>query len=124
MSRNRKSQSAAARFGPALKALVLCLLLGGSGVGYVWQQDQIGRLGKQIKAREGRVDQLQQQNEALRRQLEMMRSPASLQRRIQELNLGLVPAQQTQVWRLPEPGSELRPHGQLVAAGPPAQNAR
>src|SRR5689334_18350282 len=100
MSRNRKSQPAAARFGPALKALVLCLLLGGSGVGYVWQKDQIGRLGKQIKARESRVDQLQQQNEALRRQLEMMRSPASLQKRIQELNLGLVPAQQTQIWRL------------------------
>jgi uncharacterized protein HemX len=125
MSRNRKSQPAAARFGPALKALVLCLLLGGSGVGYVWQKDQIGRLGKQIKARESRLDQLQQQNEALRRQLEMMRSPASLQKRIQELNLGLVPAQQTQIWRLPEPSPEPpRPQGQLVAAGPSAQNNR
>jgi len=45
MARNRKSQSAAIRFGPALKAFLLCLLIGGSGIGYVWQKDQIGRLG-------------------------------------------------------------------------------
>ena len=45
MARNRKYQSAAIRFGPALKALLLCLLIGGSGVGYVWQKDQIIRLG-------------------------------------------------------------------------------
>lgn len=125
MSRNRKSQSAAARFGPALKALVLCLLLGGSGVGYVWQQDQIGRLGKQIKARESRLEQLQEQNEDLRRKLESLRSPGALQRRIQELNLGLVPAQPTQIWRLPEPGPEpTRPQGPLMAAGPSAQQTR
>lgn len=125
MSRNRKSQSAASRFGPAVKALVLCLLLGGSGVGYVWQQDQIARLGKQIKARESRLEQLQEQNETLRRQLETLRSPAALQKRIQELNLGLVPPQQTQVWRLPEPGAEpARGAVQLMAAGPGAQNKR
>jgi hypothetical protein len=125
MSRNRKSQSAATRFGPAVKALVLCLLLGGSGVGYVWQQDQISRLGKITKARESRLQQLQQQNEDLRRKLEMMRSPATLQKRIQELNLGLVPPQQTQIWRLPEPGPEpSRSPGQLVAAGPTAQTTR
>jgi hypothetical protein len=41
MARNRKNQSAAMRFGPVLKALLLCLLIGGSGIGYVWQKDQI-----------------------------------------------------------------------------------
>src|SRR5215471_15935949 len=97
MSRNRKSQSAAIRFAPALKAFVLCLLLGGSGVGYVWQQDQITRLGKQQKARESRLRELQELNEDLRKKLETMRSPASLQRKIQDLNLGLVPAQPAQV---------------------------
>jgi hypothetical protein len=119
MSRNRKSQSAAIRFAPALKAFVLCLLIGGSGVGYVWQQDQIGGLGKQIKARESRLQMLQEANEGLRRQLEMMRSPAALQRRIQELNLGLVPAQPNQVLRLTEGGLEplrARTGEQLVAA--------
>jgi hypothetical protein len=127
MSRNRKSQSAAIRFAPALKALVLCLLLGGSGVGYVWQQDQIAGLGKQIKARESRLEQLQEQNDGLRRQLDTMRSPGFLQRRIQELNLGLVPAQISQVIRLDEPGTESsRPQRseQLAAAPPHIQSAR
>jgi len=123
MSRNRKSQSAAIRFAPALKALVLCLLLGGSGVGYVWQQDQIAGLGKQIKARESRLEQLQEQNDGLRRQLETMRSPGFLQRKILELNLGLVPAQISQVIRLAEPGTEPSPLQQLAAA-PPTQSAR
>ena len=48
MARNRKYQSAASRFGPALKAFLLCLLIGGSGIGYVWQKDQISQLGQQI----------------------------------------------------------------------------
>ena len=46
MARNRKYQTAANRFGPALKAFLLCLLIGGSGVGRVWQKDQISRLGQ------------------------------------------------------------------------------
>ena len=93
MARNRKNQSAAIRFGPALKALLLCLLIGGSGVGYVWQKDQIFQLGQQIRKRELRLADLENQSEKLRNQLAMMRSPRFLERRIQELNLGLVPPQ-------------------------------
>jgi hypothetical protein len=107
MSRNRKSQSAANRFGPALKAVLLCLLIGGSGGGYVWQKDQIARLGQQIKVREQRLARLEEQNEKLRKQLATMRSPRVLEMRIKELNLGLVPPQPAQVWRLSEPPAEL-----------------
>ena len=77
MARNRKYQSAAIRFGPALKAFLLCLLIGGSGVGYVWQKDQISQLGQQIKKRELRLADLENQNEKLRKQLATMRSPRS-----------------------------------------------
>jgi len=107
MARNRKYQSAANRFGPALKAFLLCLLIGGSGVGYVWQKDQISQLGQQIKKRELRLADLENQSEKLRKQLATMRSPRFLERRIQELGLGLVPPQQTQVWRLAEPARDL-----------------
>ena len=69
MARNRKYQSAAIRFGPALKAFLLCLLIGGSGVGYVWQKDQISQLGQQIKKRELQLAELGNQNEKLRKQL-------------------------------------------------------
>jgi hypothetical protein len=106
MSRNRKSQSAAIRFGPALKAFVLCVLIGGSGVGYVWQKDQIGHLGQQIKSREIHLTELEDHNDKLRRQLSTMCSPSSLELRIQELKLGLVPPQPPQILRLPEPAFE------------------
>jgi ribosome recycling factor len=70
---------------------------------------------------------LQELNEGLRRQLEIMRSPAALQRRIQESNLGLAPAQPNQVLRLSEAGRELsraERAQQLAAAPQPIQNAR
>ena len=118
MARNRKHESAAIRFGPTLKALLLCLLIGGAGVGYVWQKDQIYRLGRQIKQREVRLRELVDQNEKLRKQLGTMRSPGPLELRIKELNLGLVQPDPTQVWRLPEPSRDPgAPHaGQQYAA--------
>jgi hypothetical protein len=119
MARNRKYQSAAIRFGPALKAFLVCLLIGGSGVGYVWQKDQISQLGQQIRKRELRLADLEDQNEKLRKQLGWMRSPRFLERRIQELGLGLVPPEQTQVWRLTEPARDVpRQQGERQYAAP------
>ncbi len=109
MARNRKYQSAAIRFGPALKAFLLCLLIGGSGVGYVWQKSQVTELGKQFTLREHRLADLDNQIDKLKKQLGYMRSPEYLQGKIKELNLGLVPPQPIQVWRLNEPTSELLP---------------
>jgi hypothetical protein len=119
MAKNRKYQSAAIRFGPALKAFLLCLLLGGSGVGFVWQKSQIGELGRQITQRENHLRELRDQNKKLKDQLAMLRSPPQLDQRVRELNLGLGQPQPAQVWRLPEPNS-LAPvasdrAGQLVA---------
>jgi hypothetical protein len=107
MARNKKNQPAAMRFGPAFKAFLLCLLIGGSGVGYVWQQDQIDRLSGQIRKRELRLDQLVEENKNRKEQLATMRSPPFLELRIKELNLGLAPAQPTQIWVLNEPSHEL-----------------
>jgi hypothetical protein len=106
MARNRKYQSAAIRFGPALKASLLCLLIAGSAIGYVWQKSQIDELGQQIRKREIHLKDLQSQNEKLRRQLAFMRSPSFLETRIKELNLNLMPPQPSQVWYLPEPSPE------------------
>lgn len=103
MSRNRKNQSAAIQFSPALKAILICLMIGGSGVGYVWQKSKIYELGKVITKRETALRTLQDQNEKLRRQLAMLRSPAFLETRIRELNLGLVQPHPAQIWRLAEP---------------------
>jgi hypothetical protein len=119
MAKNRRHQSAAIRFGPALKAFLLCALIGGSGVGYVWQKGQINELGQQISKRERAFGRLQDQNKKLRDRLAMLRSPAKLDLRVRDLNLGLGQPQPSQIWRLAEPrewpSSSREPAGQLVA---------
>src|SRR5690348_6236499 len=100
MAGNRKSQSASIRFAPALKALFLCLLIAGSAIGYVWQKSQILQLGKEISRNESQLRQLHADNERMANQLSILRSPVMLDARVRQLNLGLVPAQPSQVVRL------------------------
>jgi hypothetical protein len=114
MARNRKYRTAASRFGPALKAFLLCLLIGGSGVGYVWQKDQIGRLSGALKKREVQLLKLQDDNEKRRQELDRLCSTAALQAQVKRMNLGLEPPQVSQIWRLREPARE--PARETVAA--------
>lgn len=109
MSRNRKNQSAGVRFGPALKAVLLCVCLGGSGVGYVWQKAVIDQIGQEIKKREVQLRALEDQNVKLRQQLAAMRSDRVLELRIRDLNLGLTAPHPAQVLRLSEPSPEPPP---------------
>jgi hypothetical protein len=105
MASNRKNQSAATWFGPAFGAIFLCVLIAGSAIGYVWQKKEIYRLSQQIRQRELYLKQMTDGNEKLRVRLADLRSPVMLDQRVRELNLGLVPAQPAQVWRLPEPAA-------------------
>lgn len=102
MAKNRKHQAAAIRFAPALKASFLCLLIGGSAVGYVWQKNEIYRLGQQIRQRETKLQQMQADNKRLTDQLGILHSPVMLDQRAKELQLGLAPATPMQVVRLSE----------------------
>ena len=105
MAVNRKSQAAGVRFAPALKAALLCLLIAGSAVGYVWQKSQIYQLGQQISRQEDKLRQTRNENQRLSDQLAILRSPVMLDQRVRELNLGLAPAEPRQVARLPEPAA-------------------
>lgn len=109
MARNRKNQAGAIRFGPALRAAGLCLLIGGAAVGYVWQRNQIDQLGRQMAANEKRLMELREQNKKLRDQLAILHSPARLQQKVQELNLGLMPPSPRDVWQLPAPNAPVTP---------------
>jgi hypothetical protein len=71
----------------------------------VWQKSQIDELGHAFKKREQRLKALQRNNDGLRHQLALLRSPRFLDQRARELNLGLFPAQPAQILRLPEPES-------------------
>ena len=103
MPKSKKNESAVIRFGPALKAFFLCFLIAGSAVGYVWQKSQIYELGRQIRQRELHLVQLKSDNQKLADELAILRSPVMLDQRARQLDLGLVPAQPAQVYRLPEP---------------------
>jgi hypothetical protein len=107
MARNRKSQSAAVRFAPALKAFLLCVFIGGAGVGYVWYKNQLSVLGQQIKEREVRLAELRRQNKASRAHLDALCSPVALDARVKKLNLGLVAPPVSQIVRLVEPAKEI-----------------
>ena len=100
MARNRKNQSAAVRFGAALKVFLLCFFIGGSAVGYVWQKNQIFAVGRQIKQGELKLEELRRQSKVASDQLVYLSSPRVLDARVKELNLGLVPPQQEQILRL------------------------
>jgi cell division protein FtsL len=108
MAKNRKNQAAEIRFGPVLKVVLLCSLICGSAIGYVWQKSQIDRLGRQISDLETKVNKAKRDNKWLADQIAILHSPVMLDRKAKELNLGLVPAQPYQVVRLVEatPGTD------------------
>jgi hypothetical protein len=116
MAKKRKSQSAAFWFGPALAAPLICLVIAGSAVGYVWQKGEIARLGRLTHQREARLKKLTDSHQRLAEQILMQQSPALLDQRVRELNLGLVPLQPGQVVRLPEPSGP--PDPEKFAPGP------
>lgn len=103
MARNRKNESVVLRFGPALKAFGLCVILGGAAVGYVWQKSQIDQLGRQIREREIKLGEVREQNKKLRDHLAILRSPDRLEQKLTELKLGLVRPSPGDIWRVSEP---------------------
>jgi hypothetical protein len=111
MARNRKSQSAELRFGPALKALLICFFIGGAGIGYVYQKNLLNKLGEEKKNRERELNQLQVGNASRERQRWQLNSPRMLERRVEELGLGL---------RLPSPSQIVVVVDEPLGAVPPA----
>ena len=104
MQRNRgRDQAGTIRLVPALKAFLLCLLLGGTAVGYVVQKNKIYELGRQITLCEEQLRQLQKENKARASYLGYLQMPQVIAARVSELKLDLQPPQPGQVVWLPEP---------------------
>jgi len=99
MGSNRRNQSGAVRFVPALKAVFLCTLIGGSCVGYVLQKNKIYDLGQQLGSRQTRLERLRKDNQDLANRLAVLQRPTHLEKRVEDLKLNLVrPAPQQMVW--------------------------
>ncbi len=102
MARNRKHQSAAVRFVPGLWCVLGVIVIAAVSVGFVWHKRQIQDLGRQIRDGEIKLEKLREANGKLGRQLMTLRSPQFLDKRIKELNLGLVQPAPSQLLRLVE----------------------
>jgi len=107
MGRNRKNGSATWLV-PGAKAALICLLLGGSAIGYVYQKNQLVELGRQIQKSEQQLKGYSESNARLQRSLLTLQSSVYLENRIRVLNLGLVQPAQSQILTLVEaPASAL-----------------
>ena len=123
MGRNRKNGSAV-RFVPAVQAALVCVLLGGSAIGYVYQKNQIIELGKRIQEREKRLAGLKASNATLQQQMQTLQSTHHLKQKVTQLNLGLVQPAQSQILTIlevpasfatrSEPPSVERPVGRIA----------
>jgi len=99
---NRKKRGNTVRFGPALKAVLICLVTCSLGLGYVWQKQQINSLGQQIKENEITLEELKRENKRRSDNLAYLMSPQELDARLRELNLDLVVPKPEQIVVLQE----------------------
>jgi hypothetical protein len=110
MARNRKAHSTAIRLGPALKAVIICLLLGASSVGYVLQKNKILELSYQIGEQQKRLKRLESENTLRAAQYRDLLSPNKLEARLKRFHLGLSlpnPGENRVIW-LTEPTLQQR----------------
>ena len=105
MRKNRKNDTSV-QLGPAVKAAAICLLLGGSAIGYVLQKNKLHELGQQITRRETILAKLKWDNKLRATQLANLQLPRRIEERVNEQKLGLLRAPAVQVIWLPEPAAE------------------
>lgn len=103
MARNRKKHAAITRLIPAIKLLMFCLLIGGSGIGFVWQKQQIHALGREIKEHETELEELRRKNKKRQDDLAYLESPRVLDAKVRQLGLNLIQPDPADVLRLWEP---------------------
>ena len=89
---------------------MLCFCIGASGIGYIWQKNQLIQLDARFTDREKQLEKLRRQNEVLNRSLAVLQSPPFLESRIQQLKLDLI---------APEPEQTIH----LIDQWPPAAPA-
>ena len=92
--------------GTVSRSVLTCVCIAAVGLAYVWQKNQIYRLGDEIKKREAAVSDADKRNKMLAAQLAQLKSPALLESRCQQYGLGLVAPREQQMVRLAEPGAE------------------
>ena len=101
MGRNRKNGSATWLV-PGAKAALICVLLGGSAIGYVYQKNQLVELGRQIQRSEQQLRGLQAGNARLQGLMLTLQSPTYLEQQVRERKLPLAQPVQSQILTIVE----------------------
>tara|TARA_B100000902_G_scaffold93434_2_gene96566 strand:- start:1322 stop:1729 length:408 start_codon:yes stop_codon:yes gene_type:complete len=99
-ARNRRHKEISLGIGSWVRAVGLCILLGGLAMGYVWQKSQIHQLGTLLQKKELRLDLLKGENERWQQMRAEMRSTQKLYERVRKLGLGLMMPTPEQVLKL------------------------
>jgi len=104
MKQNRKREPL--RLGTVTKSLIACMCIAVLGLLYVYGKTRIDRLGDEMVKREAILTATEKRNTMLAAQLAQLKSPAVLEQRCQQYNLGLTAPKDTQMVRVYEPGPE------------------
>ena len=117
MGRNRKNGSATWLV-PGAKAALICLLLGGSAIGYVYQKNQLNELGRQILKSDQEWRDYTESNARLHRSLLTLHSTVYLENQVRERKLPLAPPAQSQILTIAETpaGATPAPKGRTLFA--------
>lgn len=86
----------------ALRVFCFCVFVGASSVGYLYQKNQLENLGREIQAKELKLEQLRRQNERNQDLLARMQTHRYLDMRVKQLRLGLAEPREEQILRLEE----------------------
>jgi len=120
MGRNRRNQSGAVWLIPALKAGLLCSLLGGSAVGYVLQKNLLHDLGRGITRRETALERLKWENKLRAQHLANLLLPRNIEQRTRNQKILAPPQDGQTIWLLEPPAPPSNPPGSLLTPETPA----
>lgn len=96
MATNRRRDSEAVRVGTLVKAIVVCAVIAGLGIGYVRQRSQQLELGQQITELERRRERAEQTLAIQRVTLSTLTSRPELLAKVRRFGLGLTNAAPSQ----------------------------
>ncbi len=91
MSANRRRHANTLSIAKIVLMSIVALLVGGSGVSYVWGKNRLHAIGTEIKQLEKRLEQLKSANQVASSNIKRYSSTATLQDRLSSGSIQLVP---------------------------------
>ena len=116
MWRRVQSRNGVIGAGWIVKAVLVCLFVGCSCAGYLWQKSQVHQLGQSIRGLENDLDRLEKGNDVLLQRYSVLVSNPVLEQQVEQYGLDLRSPVPEQILRLREVGNRdevslARPYG-------------